>query len=66
MTSGVDMAVPLASPMQARVMETWLLLRPVSEMYKMSPELLGTLEPSQQDCRQPLTSVWGLCEASVG
>ena len=66
MTSGVDMAVPLASPVQARVMETWLLLRPVSEMYKMSPELLGTLEPSQQDYRQPLTSVWGLCEASVG
>lgn len=64
MTSQVDMAVLLADcclqllrpPEQARVMEKWLLLKPVSEVYKMSPELLAILEPSQQDCRQPLAS----------
>lgn len=28
--------------MQAMIMEKWLLLRPVSEMYKMTPEPLDT------------------------
>ena len=70
MTSQVDMAVLLADcclqlllpPMQARVMEKWLLLRPVSEISEMSLELLGTLKPS----RQALSPVWGLHEAPRG
>ena len=35
-------------PHAARIIEKWLLLRPVSEMYKMSPEpdIMSTASPS--------------------